>query len=57
MVGQVGNNFEVKRQLGNVFAEEGPEVVGLSALCVFGRGFVVGSTKGQFGLWLKGEEN
>ena len=57
MVGPVGNNFEVKRQLGNVFSEEGPEMVGVSAICVFGRGFVIGSTKGHFGLWMKGEES
>ena len=57
MVGPVGNNFEVKRQLGNVFAEEGSPTAGLTALCVFARGFIVGSAKGHFGLWLKGEDS
>jgi hypothetical protein len=56
MIGPVGNNFEVKRHLGNVFAFDGPTMEGdlsLTAICVFSKGFLVGSNKGHFSLWMK----
>lgn len=59
MVGPVGNNFEVKRHLGNVFTNEPLEVgaeLALTAICVFTKGFIVGSSKGMFSLWMKREE-
>lgn len=60
MVGPVGNNFEVKRHLGNVFTPETPSSalvdtaeLALSAICVFSKGFIVGSSRGYFSLWMK----
>ena len=60
MIGPVGNNFEVKRHLGNVFTSEplvDPSIdLSLSAICVFSKGFIVGSSRGFFSLWMKREE-
>jgi len=53
MIGPVGNNFEVKRQFNNVFGLEPNYDVGVSAICVFSKGFILGSTKGHFSLWVK----
>jgi hypothetical protein len=57
MIGPVGNNFEVKRHLGNVFTNEsiGDNSIdlSLSSICVFSKGFIVGSSRGFFSLWMK----
>jgi len=48
----------VKRHLGNVFAFDGPTMdgdLGLTAICVFSKGFLIGSNKGHFALWMKRE--
>ena len=61
MIGPVGNNFEVKRHLGNVFGfQYSPSEVGelsLTATNAFSKGHIVGSSKGHFSLWMKSEEN
>ena len=56
MVGPVGNTYEVKRNFANVFSQELLELR-VSAIGVFNRGFILGSNRGHFSLWLKKEEN
>jgi hypothetical protein len=50
----------VKRHLGNVFTSEpfgdSSLDLSLSAICVFSKGFIVGSSRGYFSLWMKKEE-
>jgi hypothetical protein len=53
MIGPVGNNFEVKRHFNNVFAIDPTNDVGVSSICVFSKGFILGSSKGHFSLWIK----
>lgn len=52
MVGPVGNNFEVKRHLTNVFGDIGHECA-ITSLYAFTRGFIIASEEGHFSLWLK----
>ncbi len=57
MVGPVGNNFEVKRHFNNVFGIEPTNDMGVSSICVFSKGFILGSSKGNFSLWVKKDQD
>ena len=52
MVGPVGNNYEVKRNFANVFSSQILDLK-VTSIGIFGKGFILGSSKGHFSLWMK----
>jgi hypothetical protein len=52
MIGPVGNNYEVKRNFAHVFSQHIFDL-SVTSIGVFNRGFILGSNKGHFSLWMK----